>query len=134
MAKVKVKLQRICASVVEGDRQRVPFMEALRAARKQPVSARTFYWLNKISAVLEKEFADYEEARIKLVMTLGTPTDHGYTVPAAQLAEFGRQLAELDHEVELPLDEGVKLDLPATGTADDWFPLMTALDIFAEPK
>ena len=136
--KVKVKLQKVCATSADG---RAPFIEALRAARKLALPAKTFYWLNKISQVIEKEFADYEAARIPLVMsfatagTAGAGTEGGcYRVPPEKMAEFQSQLATLDREIELPLDEGVKLALPATGVAEDWFLLMAEMDIFAPPE
>ena len=129
--KVKVKLPRVCATTADG---RAPFMDSLRAVRRQSLPAKTFYWLNKISAVLEKEFADYEAARVALVVRIGVKGAGGaYTVPAEKNAEFQKEMASLDLEVELPLDAGVKLELPANGVAEDWFPLMAALDIFAEP-
>ena len=131
MAKVKVKLQKVCATLPDG---RAPFMDSLRAVRKQSLPAKTFYWLNKLSTVLEKEFADYEAARINLVMRLGTKIEGGgYTVPPEKNDEFQKEMASLNHEVELPLDDTVKLALPACGVAEDWFLLMAELDIFAEP-
>ena len=133
MAKIKVKLQTICATSPDG---RAPFIESLRAVRKLALPAKTFYWLNKISQVLEREFADYEAARIQLVMALagGQQDGGGYHVPPDKMGEFQSQLASLDREIELPLDEGVKLALPAHGVAEDWFLLMSEMDIFAPPE
>ena len=131
MAKVKVKLQKMCAT---GADVRAPVMESLRAVRRQSLSAKTFYWLNKLSAVLEKEFTDYEAARIDLVMRLGTKIEGGgYAVPPEKNDEFQKEMASLNLEIELPLDDTVKLALPASGVAEDWFALMAELDIFAEP-
>lgn len=129
--KVTVKLQEICATNTEG---RAPCIESLRAVRKVSLPAKTFYWLNKISEVIEKEFTDYEQARIRLVMDVGTKTDSGYQVPPEKAEVFTKQLAELDREIELPIEEGIKLALPANGVAEDWFMLMSKLDIFEEPK
>ena len=132
MAKLKVKIETVCATDPTG---RAPFIESLRVARKQALPAKTFYWLNKISAVLEKEFTEYEEARIRLVMEFGTPNPAGtgYTIAPEKVADFNRELATLSGEIELPIEEGVKLALPANGVAEDWFFLMTTLDIFEEP-
>ena len=134
--KTKLKLQKVCATDASG---RAPFIEALRAARRLALPAKTFYWLNKISQVVEKEFVDYEAARIKLVMKLGTKVVEngketgGYRVSAENQAAFDQEMATLNREVDLPLDEGVKLALPANGVADDWFLLMTEMDIFVPP-
>ena len=131
MAKIKVKLQNLCLTDAAGQ---APFMNSLRAVRRQSLPAKTFYWLNKISVLLEKEFAEYEAARVQLVLALGVKTETGFAVPPEKGAEFQKQLAELDSELELPIEEGVKLPLPATAVAEDWFILMAELDIFEEPK
>ena len=134
MAKVKVQLEKICATNSLG---RAPFIESLRAVRKQVLPAKTFYWLNKISAVIETEFGDYEAARINLVQKLGTKVlvdgCESFSVGPEKFEEFKRELDSLNGEIELPLDEGVKLTLPAAAVAEDWFILMNQLDIFAEP-
>lgn len=131
MAKLKVKIGKLCASDPTG---RALFIESLRAVRKQALPARTFYWLNKISQVVETEFADYEQARVKLVKELGEEqAGGGWRVKAEHADEFQKQLAAIDHEIELPVEADVKLVLPVNGVPDDWFMLMSELDIFAEP-
>ena len=131
MAKVKVKLETICATDRTG---RAPFVEALQAVRKLTLPAKTFYWLNKIGQAVEREFADYEAARRNLVITLGVKTDTGYEVPPEKSDEFIRQMAELNTELELPIEDTVKLELPATVTGADWILVLTVLeDVFAAP-
>lgn len=131
MPKVKVKLENVCATDAAGH---APFIESLRAVRKLALPAKTFYWLNKISQVIEAEFADYEAARIALVMKLGVKTETGYQVPPEKQEEFAREMATLNGELELPIEDTAKLALPTTGVADDWFLLMREMDIFAEPN
>jgi hypothetical protein len=128
--KVKVKLEQICVTTPDG---RAPFIEALRAVRRLSLPAKTFYWLNKISTLLESEFKDYETARVHLIMKLGVKSGDGYQVGPENKAAFDKEMAELNLEVELPIDEGVKLELPTVGVAEDWFLLMGFMDIFAEP-
>ncbi len=133
--KVKVSLQRVCLTLPKPDGTTVaPFIDALRAVRRLQLPARTFYWLNKISLLLEKEFEEYETARRKLVMDLGTQTTVGYELLPENREKFDAEMATLNREVDLPLDTGVKLALPANGVAEDWFLLMSVMDIFEEPK
>ena len=131
MPKVKVKLQVVCRTDASG---LAPVMAALGAVRRLTLPAKTFYWLNKISQVLDREFADYEAARIQLVIRLGQPVgDGGYQVPPANKAEFEREMESLNREIELPIEEGVMLPLPESGVADDWFWLMAVMDVFQPP-
>jgi hypothetical protein len=135
MAKVKVKIQQV--SVVGND-GKFPFVEALARVRTLQLPVKTFYWLNKISLALNAEVQAYEEARQMLVKRLGvkvaTAGAERFEVPKEKIEAFVAEIKTLDKDIELPIDEGNKLELPATGIADDWILLMHAMDIFAEPK
>jgi hypothetical protein len=131
---VTVKLQRVCRTVRLPDGSvTAPFMEALKSARRLPLPARTFYWLNKISAVLEREFADFEEARIEVVKRMGRKTATGFEIGPDQWPEFEQEMRSLDREIELPVPAGLRLALPSTGTGEDWYLLMAEMDVFEEP-
>ena len=131
MAKVKIKIATIGSTDAQG---RPVFMEALDKVLAGPLPARTFYWLNKIRTVALREYQEYEAVRVRIVTEMGVKTDTGYQVPPHKLQDFVAALQAVDHAVELPIDEGVMLELPGQVEGQVWAPLVVALDIFAEPS
>lgn len=131
---MKVPLLQICALDSEGQPL---FLLPLRRALKAPgVSAKTAYWLSKISTICEKEFEAFNAIRAAKIQEFGeaVPDAPGkFIIPPDKLAKLIEEMNSMDHEVDLGTPEGLRLKLPASCTPEDWQPLI-ALDLFDPPE
>ncbi len=129
-----INLLQICALNAEGEPL---FLTPLRRALKNPgVPAKTAYWLGKISAVCEKEFAEFNAIRAAKIQELGEPIEGSpgqFNLQPEKVQELVNEMTSLAREVDLGIPDGLKLKLPTSCTPEDWQPLI-ALDLFEPPE
>lgn len=135
MSKLTLPLLTICHIAATDNGAHVPFIDCLQKVTSLELPVKTGYWLEKILKAATLVFEGYNAQRIQLIQRLGVKQDDGnFTVPDDKLEEFNKELTSLDHAVELPIDEGFKLDFPKTYTPAEWRPVTSVLDIFNPPE
>lgn len=131
---MNINLLKLCAIDALGD---PAFLSPLRRALKTSgVPAKTAYWLGKISAICEKEFAEFNAIRGAKIQELGEPVEGApgqFNLQPEKVQELLKEMASLSREVDLGIPEGLKLKLPTSCTPEDWQPLI-ALDLFDPPE
>ena len=78
----------------------------------------------------------FEIVRDNLIKDLGQPIadEPGkLKIPTDKIPTFIEQIKSIDRSIKIDIPAGLKLKLPPVMTPADWFPIMTALDIFEMP-
>jgi len=124
-SKLKIKLSTIAALDPTG---RCRFLESLQALRGSPhLKAKQLYWLARISQAVEPEVQAYTAASRSMIITLGKKNDAGYVLEGDAMEKYKKEMESIDREVELPIDE--KLKLPDEKLGVDLMPLLDIIEI-----